>query len=147
VAGAGTGVAGAAAGQADVSYPEGEFQINKTKVVYAQAGTSLLSVANQYNVSLPRLLEFNDMKEEDVLVKGQLLFLQRKRREGSIGFHVVRAGEHLYDICQVEGIRLQDMLEMNQLTPEDQPAAGEKIYLQGSAPSRPRLEGTASNNK
>ena len=147
VAGTGAGVAGAAAGQADVSYPEGEFQINKAKVVYAQAGTSLLSVANQYNVSLPRLLEFNDMKEEDVLVKGQLLFLQRKRREGSIGFHVVRAGERLYDICQVEGIRLQDMLEMNQLTPGDQPAAGEKIYLQGSAPSRPRLEGTVSNNK
>jgi hypothetical protein len=146
-AGAGSGVAGAAAGQADVSYPEGEFQINKTKVVYAQAGTSLLSIANQYNVSLPRLLEFNDMKEEDVLVKGQLLFLQRKRREGSIGFHVVRVGERLYDICQAEGIRLQDMLEMNQLTPDDQPAAGEKIYLQGSAPSRPRLEGTASNRR
>jgi len=138
---------GAAAGQAEVSYPEGEFQINKTKVVYAQAGTSLLSIANQYNVSLPRLLEFNDMKEEDVLVKGQLIFLQRKRREGSIGFHVVRVGEHLYDICQVEGIRLQDMLEMNQLTPDDQPAAGEKIYLQGSAPSRPRLEGTVSNRR
>jgi len=138
---------GAAAGQADLSYPEGEFQINKTKVVYAQAGTSLLSIANQYNVSLPRLLEFNDMKEEDVLVKGQLVFLQRKRREGSIGFHVVRVGEHLYDICQVEGIRLQDMLEMNQLTPDDRPAAGEKIYLQGSAPSRPRLEGTASSQR
>ena len=140
---------GAAAGQAQVSYPEGEFQINRTKVVYAQAGTSLLSIANQYSVSLPRLLEFNEMKEEDVLVKGQLLFLQRKRREGSIGFHVVRAGENLYDISQVEGVRLQDMLEMNQLTPADQPAAGEKIYLQGSAPSRPRLEGTNGtvNNK
>lgn len=146
-AGAGSGVAGAAAGQADLSYPEGQFEINRAKVVYAQAGTSLLSIANQYNVSLPRLLEFNDMKEQDVLVRGQLLFLQRKRREGSIGFHVVRVGEHLYDICQVEGIRLQDMLEMNQLTPDDQPAAGEKIYLQGSAPSRPRLEGTASNKK
>ncbi|WP_431214358.1 glucosaminidase domain-containing protein [Puia sp. P3] len=142
-----SGSTGAAGGQAQVSYPEGEFQINRTRVVYAQAGTSLLSIANQYSVSLPRLLEFNDMKEEDVLVKGQLLFLQRKRREGSIGFHVVRAGESLYDISQVEGVRLQDMLEMNQLTPADQPAAGEKIYLQGSAPSRPRLEGTASNKK
>ncbi|MBS1603540.1 MAG: glucosaminidase domain-containing protein [Bacteroidetes bacterium] len=145
ISGAGSGAAGAAGGQAELSYPEGEFQINKTKVVYAEAGRSLLSIANQYNVSLPRLLEFNDMKEEDVLVKGQLIFLQRKRREGPIGFHVVRVGENLYDICQVEGIRLQDMLEMNQLTPADQPAPGEKIYLQGSAPSRPRLEGTVSN--
>ena len=129
--GTGAGVNGAGAGTAqEVSYPEGQFEINKTKVVYAQAGVSLLSIANQYNVSLPRLLEFNDMKEEDVLVKGQLIFLQRKRKTGSIGFHVVREGETLYDISQSEGIRFQDMLEMNQLNPNSQPSTGNKIYLQ-----------------
>jgi hypothetical protein len=56
-------------------------------------GVSLLSVAGRYEVPLGRLLEFNDMKEEDVLVKGQLIFLQRKRRTGSIEFHVVREGK------------------------------------------------------
>ncbi len=139
-AGTGGGAAGGGgAAQQEVAYPEGQFQINKTKVVYAQAGVSLLSIATQYDLSLPRLLEFNDMKEEDVLVKGQLIFLQRKRRTGSITVHVVREGESLYDISQSEGIRFQDMLEMNQLTPSSQPATGEKIYLQGTAPSRPRL--------
>lgn len=125
--------------QAEVSYPEGEFTINRTKVIYVQGGVSLLSIANQHDIPLGRLLEFNDMKEEDVLVKGQLIFLQRKRRTGSIEFHLVREGESLYDICQAEGIRYQDLLEMNQLTPDARPAAGERIYLQGSAPSRPQL--------
>jgi len=133
----GVGSAGAAA--PEVAYPEGEFAINKTKVVYVSAGTSLLAIANQYELSLPRLLEFNDMKEQDVLGKGQLIFLQRKRRTGSIGSHVVREGENLYDISQAEGIRLQDLLEMNQLSPDARPATGERIYLQGSAPSKPRL--------
>lgn len=123
----------------ETAYPEGEFTINRTRVVYVRAGTSLLAVANKYEVPLGRLLEFNDMKEEDVLVRGQLIFLQRKRRTGPIPYHVVRTGENLYDICQTEGIRLEDMLEMNQLTPEVQPLAGERIYLQGSAPARPRL--------
>ena len=127
--------------QPDVSYPEGEFTINRTKVVYAPAGVSMLSIAGRYDIPLGRLLDFNDMKEEDVLVKGQLIFLQRKRRTGSIAYHVVREGEDLYSIAQVEGVRLQDLLEMNQLTPEARPAAGEKVYLQGSAPSRPRLVG------
>jgi LysM repeat protein len=126
----GTGAVGAGAARQEVSYPEGEFQINKTKVIYVQAGVSLLSIATQYDVSLPRLLEFNDMKEQDVLVKGQLIFLQRKRRTGSIGFHVVREGESLYDICQSEGIRLPDLLELNQLAPGARPAVGDKIYLQ-----------------
>ena len=131
--------AGGAAAAPEVAYPEGEFTINRSRVIYARAGVSLLAIANQYDVPLGRLLEFNDMQQEDVLVKGQLLFLQRKRRTGSIPYHVVQAGESLYDIAQAEGVRFEDMLEMNQLTPGVQPAAGERIYLQGSAPSRPRL--------
>jgi len=43
----------------------------------------------------------------------------------------------VYDICQKEGVRYQDLMEMNQLGPGVQPAAGEKLYLQGSAPTRP----------
>jgi hypothetical protein len=125
--------------QPDITYPEGEFMINKARVVFVQAGVSLLSIANQYELPLSRLLDFNDMKEEDVLGKSQLVFLQRKRRTGAIGYHLVREGESSYDICQSEGVRYQDLLEMNQLTPGVRPAAGEKIYLQSSAASRPRL--------
>lgn len=137
-----TAVTVTAAAVPETAYPEGEFTINRTRVVYAKAGASLLAIAQQFDIPLGRLLEFNDMKEEDVLVKGQLIFLQRKRRTGSIEFHVVRSGESLYDISQVEGVRIEDMLEMNQLTPGLQPAAGERIYLQGSAPAKPRLADT-----
>jgi hypothetical protein len=133
------GVGDGAAVRPEVSYPQGEFVINKSRVVFVQAGVSLLSIANQFELPLGRLLDFNDMKEEDVLIKDQLVFLQRKRRTGSVEFHIVREGENVYDICQAEGIRYQDLLEMNQLTPGARPAAGEKIYLQGSAPARPRL--------
>jgi len=118
-------------------YPEGEFLINRTRVVFAKAGVSLLSIANQYDIALSRLLEFNDLKEEDVLTRDQLLFLQRKRRTGAAEFHIVQEGESVYDICQKEGVRYQDLMEMNQLSLGAQPAAGEKIYLQSSAPSRP----------
>jgi Mannosyl-glycoprotein endo-beta-N-acetylglucosaminidase/LysM domain len=138
-AGQGSGNAGGVIAP-EVAYPQGAFTINRTRVVYVQAGVSLLSIANQYEIPLGRLLDFNDMREEDVLNKDQLIFLQRKRRTGVIDFHVVREGENVYDICQSEGVRLQDLLEMNQLTPGARPAAGEKIYLQSSAPSRPRLE-------
>jgi len=119
------------------TYPEGEFLINRTRVIFAKAGVSLLAIANQYDISLPRLLEFNDLQEEDVLTRDQLLFLQRKRRTGASEYHIVQEGESVYDICQKEGVRYQDLMEMNQLSPGVQPAAGEKIYLQGSAPTRP----------
>jgi hypothetical protein len=136
VVGAGAAGAGGAAGdssairQPEVSYPEGEFTINRTKVIYVPAGISLLSVAGKYDIPLARLLEFNDMKEEDVLTRGQLIFLQRKRRTGSIEFHVVREGEDFYSIAQSEGVRLQDLLEMNKQDATVQPSSGERIYLQ-----------------
>jgi len=136
--------AGAGSQGSQKAYPEGEFQINRTRVVFVKAGTSLLAIANQYELQLARLLEFNDLKEEDVVVKDQLLFLQRKRRTGATEFHIVQEGESIYDICQEEGVRFQDLLEMNQLTSDAQPAAGEKIYLQSSAPTRPVVTKTVN---
>jgi Muramidase (flagellum-specific) len=120
-------------------YPAGEFRINETKVIYAKAGTSLLSIAEQYNIGLKRLLDFNDMQEEEVLKQDQLIYLQRKRKTGASEFHVVQAGETLYDICQTEAIRLESLLAYNHLQGQLTPAVGEKLYLHGKAPARPRL--------
>lgn len=122
-----------------VIYPEGSFTINNTKVVYAKAGSSLLAVAQQYDVSLKRLMEFNDLNQEDVLTEGQLLYLQRKRKVGANEKHIVLRGESVYDICQVEGLRFESLLEYNHLQGQDIPAAGETLYLQGKAPARPKL--------
>lgn len=123
-----------------ISYPEGEFQINRTKVIYAKAGTSLLSIAEQYKMPLAWLVEFNDLEDENVLAEDQLVFLQRKRKISDAAFHIVAEGEDLYLISQKEGIRLESLLEMNLLNDERmQPAAGEKLYLNAKAPERPLL--------
>ena len=121
------------------NFPEGEFKINDTRVVYARPGTALLAIAQQYDVPLKRLMDFNEIREENVLVKGQLLFLQRKRKNGSQPFHTVQAGETVYDIAQAEGIRLENLMEYNHLDNGMQPAAGEKLYLKETAPTRPLL--------
>lgn len=121
-----------------VNYPSGEFMINNTKVIFARRGTLLLALAQQYELPLHRLLEYNDLENEDVLVKDQLIYLQRKRKTGVNEVHVVSSGQTLYDICQLQGIRMENLLEYNNLTRTTQPAAGEKLYLQAS-PSRTKL--------
>ena len=120
-----------------VNYPSGEFSINNTKVIYAKQGTSMLSIAQEYDIPLSRLLEYNDMDDEEVLVKNQLIYLQRKRRNGSSEVHIVASGETLHDISQAEAIRLENLLEYNKLHKSVQPAVGEKLYLQ--AMSREKL--------
>ena len=120
-------------------YPRGEFIVNKTRVIYVAAGTSLLGIAQQYNISLGRLLDFNDIKNKDILEKGQLIFLQRKRKTCINEFHTVKRGENLYDISQEEGIRLESLAEYNHLQQHMVPAPGQKLHLQSQASGRPTL--------
>lgn len=120
-------------------YPTGEFVINDTRVVYAKTGTAMLTIAEQYNISFARLLDFNDLTNADVLKADQLIFLQRKRKAGATETHTVAAGETLYDIAQAEGIRLENLLANNFLMDNMQPAMGEKLYLKGPAPQKPLL--------
>ena len=126
------------------SYPEGPFSINSTKVVFAKAGISMLSISNQYDIPLSRLLEFNDMNQEDVLNTDQLIFLQRKRKTGQNPFHIVQPGESVYSICQAEGIRYENILEFNRLKPGEEVATGEKIWLQAISTPKPALKNSAS---
>ncbi len=120
-------------------YPSGEFKINDTKVIYATAGTSMLSIAQLYNVPLKRVFEFNELEETETLPKDQLIYLQRKRKTGDNEFHLVKPGETLRDIAQEEGIRMESLLEYNHLQNYMQPATGEQLFLRRKAPATPRL--------
>jgi len=123
-----------------VSYPSGVFNINNTKVVYVAANTPWLMLAEQYNIPLSRLWDFNDLeKDDDMLQKPQLIYLQRKRKAANFEVHQVKSGENLYDICQAEGIRYESLLELNHLNGELQPAPGELLNLQNTAAARPLL--------
>jgi LysM repeat protein len=135
---------GFAAGLADSAtvhptYPEEPFTINAARVIFAKAGVSLLSISNRFDIPLARLLEFNDMTQADVLAGDQLIFLQRKKKTGMNPVHIVQPGESLYSICQQEGIRYESLLELNRMNPGEEPAPGEKIFLQTPAASRPAV--------
>lgn len=121
------------------SYPEGEFRINDTRVVFVRKGTSYLSIAQQYNVSLGRLYEFNELRQSEFASTDQLVFLQRKRKTGNEEFHTVRPGETLHDIAQQQAIRLESLLEYNGLREDMQPAIGERLALRGKSNAKPRL--------
>ena len=121
------------------NYPSGIFKINETTVVFVKKGTAFLKVANDNNISLPRLFEFNDMKPVDIAERDQLMYLQRKRKIGTEEFHVVQEGETVYDIAQAEGIRLESLLEYNLLKESMQPAVGEKLNLKWKVSQMPKL--------
>lgn len=121
------------------SYPEGEFKINETKVVFVKKGISFLSVAKQYSLDLSRLFEFNDMRPSIEAEKDQLIYIQRKRKTGNADFHTVQIGETLHDIAQLQAIRLESLQELNWLKKNDIPAVGEKLSLKAKSTTMPKL--------
>ena len=127
-------------------YPQGIFRINETSVLFVQKGTAFLKIANDYNISLPRLFEFNDMSATDIANDDQLVFLQRKRKIGANEFHIVQQGESLYDVAQNEGIRMESLLAFNFLKQGMMPMTGERLYLKSNAPGMPQLSNSRSEN-
>ena len=121
------------------NYPTGVFKINDTKALLVTKGTSYLKVAEENDISLARLFEFNDMNPADIAPADQIIFLQRKRKKGAADVHVVTGGETVYDIAQKEGIRIENLLENNFLKQGMQPKTGEKLYLREKAPAMPKL--------
>ena len=120
-------------------YPEGEFKINETKVIYAKKGTSYLSIAEKYSIPLVRIFEFNEMKVQESVDKDRLIYIMRKRKFGLNEQHIVKSGETLGDIAQAEAMRIESLLEYNFLQPGMQPAIGSVLYLRAKAPGMPAL--------
>ncbi len=119
-------------------YPEGVFTINHSKVVFAKEGTSLLALANDYDISLSKLLAFNEIGEIDILPYDALLFIEMKMKKGAVDFHVAEPGETLHQICQKEGVRMDAVMQYNNIKPNMEVIAGEKIYLRGTAAVIPK---------
>lgn len=125
-----------------VLYPSEPFSINHTKVVFAAAGTSTLSIANKYGISLSKLFDFNEMEQTDILDQDQLLFLEKKLKKGATDVYVCKAGETLTEIAQKEGVRLDAIMEYNNLTKNSVLTDGQKLQLR--APEKAAGKNTKS---
>ena len=110
--------------------PEMLTAINKTKCVFVRKGTSLLVVANNNNISLGKLMEFNDMTEEGIISKDQYIFLHKKSKTGEKEFYIVQPGETLQDVAQKNGVQLKYLLEYNNLNAVVKLNANTRLLLQ-----------------
>lgn len=104
-------------------------------MIYATKGKSLLAIATEYDINLARLLEFNDLQKDGLLEKDQYIFLEKKQKEGPTDFYILQPNESLYDVAQKNGIRIQNLMEYNQLDEQQIPSVGTRIVL------KPGIEG------
>ena len=99
----------------------------------ARYGDTFKTIAKHLGLSYRSLAKYNERDKHDILNEGEVVYLKKKRskapKEYKNKLHVVRAGESMYTIAQMYGIRLKYLYKMNRLSPEYQIKVGDSLRV------------------
>lgn len=115
---------------------------NGLSALYALAGTSLLAIATQHNLSLARLLEYNDLENDGLLEEDGWIYLERKHKFAAQKNVVAVSGETYHAIAQSHGVQLEKILEYNGVTEDADVTAGTLVWLTPNAAVAENVTGT-----
>ncbi len=78
-----------------------------------------------------KLLKYNELPKDYVLGVNQIIYFQRKKGKAARGyeFHLVKAGENLYDIAQKYGVKIEKIRKFNDFTFGHDVSEGDRVYL------------------
>ncbi len=111
------------------SIKAGRTLFNGLKAVFVSKGTSLLAIATEFDISLSKLLEFNDLKSDGLLKEEQWIFLEKKLKQGNRDYYTAELGETLYGISQTNAIQLNSLVQFNNMSENELIKRGTKIRL------------------
>ncbi len=97
-----------------------------------QQGQSVWDIAAVYGVPMADLIALNHLGPEAIIIPGQELYVQLG--EGQLPptpqtTHVIQEGETYWTVAALHGLTLDELLDMNGLTREDIPHAGDQVVI------------------
>ncbi len=116
------------------------YLINEIEGLQADMCDVPVTMAYKAGISIERFAEYNDMKENDLLRIGQVYYIEPKASKASVPFHVVREGETLWDISQMYGVKLANLLSYNRFETVQRLQRGRVIWLQTTRPKSKPIE-------
>lgn len=105
------------------------YENNGANLIFARKGDTYSSIAKEFDIFSFQVYHYNDLHKNDVLVPGQIIYLEPKKRQSSTKSHTVKEYENLYSISQLYGIRLKFLVQYNSMKEMKQLRPGEKINL------------------
>lgn len=123
-----------------------QTKFNGLRAIYAKAGTSLLAIATEQNISLARLLEFNDLAGDGLLKEDSWIFLEKKLVQGNRDYHVTGKEETLQSVAQANGVQVAYLLKYNELPPATTLKEGTRVALRPSTIAQKTIPATPGGN-
>ena len=107
------------------------YTCNGVPFVYSVEGETYRSIAESNNLFVKELLKFNDLKKEEALLPGTVVYLQSKKKmaEKGLEMHVIEAGETLRGIAQRYGVKMKSIIKLNAIENEDLIREGDILRL------------------
>lgn len=104
---------------------------NRIEYVLSEPGDTPESLRVELGLYKNEVYKYNDLYKGAKLEPGTIIYLQPKRRKAAVGneIHRVEAGQTMYDISQIYGVKLKHLYRKNHLMEGEQPLEGTDIYL------------------
>ena len=110
----------------------------KLPCVVVFEGDNIADIARRYDISLDRLLRYNDLRYDTPLIPGQFIFLKSKPTKSYTEVYTVQQGDTMYKIAQKMGMELKYLYTRNNIAPGTEPEAGTELYLRYNNPQTNR---------
>ena len=109
---------------------------NRIQYIIVKDGESLEMIEDEFQLLRWELQRYNEFYDGYIPEAGQIIYLQPKRDKAEVGkeTHIVIEGETLYSISQQYGVKIKKLREYNTLGEEEEPVAGQIIWLRKSKP-------------
>ncbi|MDP1727330.1 MAG: LysM peptidoglycan-binding domain-containing protein [Bacteroidota bacterium] len=119
-----------------------EFINNGVPGIIARPDESYVQLANNYGLKVFQLYRNNDLTKDAVCKVGDTIYLKPKKNKSDILVHRVQPNQTMYWISQRYAVKLEKLLDRNQMRLGQEPAAGELIYLHNKSKKQPLLADT-----
>jgi len=116
------------------------YEINGKKGILAKAGDDVASLAKSSKMKIVDFLHYNDMTNKEFVEEGKIYYLKKKDMKGPIPNHTVLTGQTMWQISQIYGIRLKNLLHLNRMKTEQIIQKGRVLYLQKKSPKDQPIE-------
>ena len=110
------------------------YKNNKNYFIIVEIGDNMATISHETGVSLKHLYSYNDLPKDYAPTQGDVLYLQKKRKEASREFrknpiHIVEPNQSMFDIAQLYGIRLEYLYKLNNVGPDYAPQVGDILRI------------------
>jgi LysM repeat protein len=94
-------------------------------------GDTFEKLAGELEMFSWQLPKYNELTKDSALHEGQILYLKPKCRKAERGqeYHTVQAGETIYSISQLYGVKTKHLRRLNRLGPDDIVHEGDVLNL------------------